>query len=236
MRGAIRRASRLGQAPGGTVGRPVILLPRVPYYSAPEVGKRLIRRYVTVQCARARATSYPTASGTLRGAHGVASVASFVDILAKIFRAPGALLRGSPSALSGAADQLFVKTTPDGIRYQMDYCLEELGRPQSPAPVTTGGGGSSTRAPYAEETSAAGLQYYCGGYSYSSGVSAAAEPAQWSGGYLSAEAGPSRATRLTRGPDPTGRGPSHESPFDRPPRAQYGGYARRDTPSSPDLG
>jgi len=80
--GAIRRASRLGKAPGGTGGRPVISLPGVPYYSAPEVGKRRIRRYVTAQSVRARATTYPTASKTLRGAHREAIVASFVDILA----------------------------------------------------------------------------------------------------------------------------------------------------------
>jgi len=105
--------------------------------------------------------------------------------------------------------------------------------PGSAAPAA---GGSSTRAPYAEEPAPAAPPFYGGGSSYSAGEASAAGHSSYAGGYSAAEAAPRRAPRSTWGPVPTGRGPAQAYPFDPPVRDHYGGYARDDLPLSPDRG
>jgi len=117
--GAVRRTARAGPSPVGPAARPTFAPPGVPYYPALGAGKNLSWGYVTLQCARSLATTYPTAAGTLRVAHGEPIVASLVDTLAWVTRGAGAVLRGSPSPLSAAAQQFLVVTTPEAIGYQM---------------------------------------------------------------------------------------------------------------------
>jgi len=69
-------------------------------------------------------------------------VASLVENLAWVTRDAGAVLRGSPSALSAAADQFLVDTTHEDIGDKMVSRLEGHGQRVAPAPAATGGGGS----------------------------------------------------------------------------------------------
>jgi len=80
----------------GLAARPTFAPPGVPYYPALGAGQNLRWGYVTTQCARELATTYATAAGTLRAAHGEAIVASLVETLAWVTRGAGAVLRGSP--------------------------------------------------------------------------------------------------------------------------------------------
>ena len=239
--GAVRRTARAGPSPvgpppGGPSTRPTFAPPGVSYYPALGAGQNLSWGYVTPQCARALASTYPTAAGTLRVAHGEPIVASLVDTLAWVTRGAGAVLRGSPSPLSAAAEQFLVDTTPEAIGYQMASRLEGHGQWVAPGTAATAAGGGSTRALYAGEPAAAASPYCGGGYSYSARGTSAAGHTPYAGGYSSAEAAPSRAPRSTRGPVPTGRGTAHEYPFDPPVRDPYGGSAHDDLPLSPDRG
>jgi len=220
----------------GPATRPTFARPGVPYYPALEAGQNLSWGYVTPQCARALATTYPTAAGTLRVAHGEPIVASLVDTLAWVTRCAGAVLRGSPSPLSAAAEQFLVSTTPEAIGYQMASWLEGHGQRVAPGSAVTAAGGRYTRAPYVGEPAAAPTPYYGGGYSYSAGGASAAGHTACAGGYTAAAAAPSPAPRLTSGPVPTGRGPAHEYLFDPPVRDHYGKCARDDLPRSLDRG
>jgi len=124
----VRRPTRAGPSRVGLASRPTFSRPGVPY--CPALGARQSLRwgYATGQCARALATTYPTATGTLRALHGEAIVASLVYTLAWVTRGAGALLRGSPSPLSAAADPFLVDTTPGAIGHQMASRLEGHGR------------------------------------------------------------------------------------------------------------
>jgi len=220
----------------GPATRPTFASPGVPYYPALGAGKNLSWGYVTPQCARALAPTYPTAAGTLRAAHGEPIVASLVDTLAWVTRGHGAVLRGSPSPLSAAAELFLVDTTPEASGYQMASRLQGHGQRVAPGSAVPAAGGSCTRAPYAGEPGAAAAPYYGGGYSNSAGGASAAGHTAYAGGYTAAAAAPSPAQRSTWGPVPTGRGPAHEYPFDPPVRDNCGGYARDDLPRSPDRG
>jgi len=226
--GAVRRTARAGPSPGGPATRPTFAPPGMPYYPALGAGQNLSWGYFTPQCARALATTYPTAAGTLRVAHGEPIVASLVDTLAWVTRGAGAVLRGSPSPLSAAAEPFLVDTTPEAIGYQMASRLEGHGQRVAPGSAVTAAGGSSTLAPYAGESAAAAVPFYGGGYSYSAGGASAAGHTAYAGRYTAAAAAPSPAPRSTWGPVPTGRGPAHEYPFDPPVSDHYGGYARDD--------
>jgi len=208
--------------------------PGVPDYPALGAGQNLSWGTVTPQCARALATTYPTAPGTLRVAHGEPIVASLVDTLASVTRGAGAVLRESPSPLSAAAERFLVDTTPEAIGYQMASRLEGHRQRVAPGSAVAAAGGSSTRDPYAGESAAAAAPYYGGGCSYSAGGASAAGHTTYAGGYTAAAAAPSPAPRSTWGPVPTGRGPAHEYPFDPPVRDHCGGYARDDLQRSPD--
>jgi len=94
-------------------------------------------------------------------------VASVVDTLAWVTRAALAVLWGAPSPLSAAADEFLADTTPEAIGNQMALRVEGHGQRVLPAPEAPGGGGGSTRAPYAGKPSAAEQPCYSGGYSYS---------------------------------------------------------------------
>jgi len=195
--GAVRRTARAGPSPVGPATRPTFAPPRVPYYPALGAGQNLSWGYVTPQCARVLATTYPTAAGTLRVAHGEPIGDSLVDTLAWVTRGAGAVLRGSPSPLSAAAEQFLVDTTPEAIGYRMASRSEDNGQRVAPGSAVTAAGGSSTRARYAGEPAAATAPYYGGGYSYSAeGVSAAGHTA-YAGGYTAAAAAPSPAPRST---------------------------------------
>jgi len=191
---------------------------------------------VPAACARALATTYPTAVGALQDAHGEAIVASLVDTLAWVVRGAGAALRGPPPLRTGAAEQFLVDTTPEAIGYQMASRLEEHGLRVLPAPSASAGG-SSARAPPREDSHAAGSSHWGGGYTHPSspGQVASGGGSQWGEGYASAGAGPSRAPRSTWGPSASGPRAAHEYPFDPAPRAHYSGYARGDTPPPPDM-
>ena len=220
----------------GPATRPTFAPPGVPYYPALGAGQNLSWGYATPQCARALETTYPTAAGTLRAAHGEPIVASLVETLAWVTWGAEAVLRGSPSPLSAAAEQFLVDTTPEAIGYQMASRLEGHGQRVAPGSAVTAAAGSSTRAPYAGEPATAAVPYYGGGYSYSAGEASAAGHTAYAGGYTAAAAAPSSAPHSTWGPVPTGRGPAHEYPFDPPVRDHYGGYARDDLQRSPDRG
>jgi len=234
--GAVRGTARARPSPVGPATRPTFAPPGVPYYPALGAGQNLSWGCVTAWCARALATTYPTAAGTLRVAHGEPIVASLVDTLAWVTRGAGAVLRGSLSPLSATAEQFLVNTTPEAIGYQMASRLEGHGQRVAPGSAVTAAGGSSTRAPYAVEPAAAAVPYYGGGYSYLVGGASAAGHNASAGGYTAAAAAPSPAPRSTWGPVPTGRGPAHEYPFDPHVRDHYGGNARDDLQRSPDRG
>jgi len=234
--GAVRRTTRAGTSPVAPATLPTFAPPGVPYYPALGAGQNLSWGYVTPQCARALATTYPSAAGTLRVAHGEAIAASVVDTLAWVTLGAGTVLRGSPSPLSAAAEQFLVDTTPEAIGYKMASWLEGHGQRVAPGSAAPAAGGSSSRAPYAGEPAAAAAPYYAGGYSYSAGGTSAAGHTSYARDYSAAEAAPSRAPRWTWGPVPTGRGPAHEYPFDPPVRDHYGGHVRDDLPLSPDRG
>ena len=208
----------------------------MPNYPALGAGQNLSWGYVTRQCVRALATTNLTAAGTLRLAHGETIVAALADTLAWVTRGAGAVLRGSPSPLSAAAEQFLVDTTPEAIGYQMASRLEGHGQRVAPGSAVTAAAGSSSRAPYAGEPATAVVPYYGDGYSYSAGGASAAGHTAYAGGYTAAAAAPSSAPRSTWGPVPTGRAPAHEYPFDPPVRGHYGGYARDDLQRSPDGG
>ena len=251
--GDSRRLSRAGSA-----SRPTFSPPGLPYNPMPESGLGLSRGSVPDTCAEALASTFPSAAVTLRTAHGEAIVASLVDTLTWVVRGARAVLRDSPSRPSGAAEQFLVDTTPEAIGYQMATRLEAHGRRVRPAPVATGGGGGSTGVPpWSDPVGGSGGSYWGGGYTYpsppvpaasagpanwsrghagpsSSQPAASAGHATWGGGYPSAGAGPSRAPRSGWGSAPSSRGPPHEYPFEPQPRAHYPGYARGDTPPSPD--
>jgi len=116
--GAVRRTTRAGPSPVGPAPRPTLAPPGVPYYPALGAAQNLSWGYVTPQCARVLATTFQSATGALRVAHGEAIVASLVDTLAWVTRGPGTVLRGSPSPLSAAAEQFLEDTTPEAIGYQ----------------------------------------------------------------------------------------------------------------------
>jgi len=234
--GPVRRISRAGPSPVGPATSPTLAPPGVSYHPALGARPTLSWGYVTPQCPRALATTYPTAAGTLRVAHGQPIVASLMDTLAWVTRGAGAVLRGSPSPFSAAAEQFLVDTTPEAIGYQMASRLEGHGQRVAPGSAVTTAGGSSTRAPYAGEPAAAAAPYFGGGYSYSAGGTSAAGHTAYAGGYTAAATAPSAAPRSTWGPVPTGRGPAREYPFDPPVRVHHGGYARDDLPRSPDRG
>jgi len=234
--GAVGRTACAGPSPVGPATHPTFAQHGVPYYPALGAGQNLSSGYVTLQCARALGTTCPTAAATLRVAHGEPIVASLVDTLAWVTRGAGAVLRGSPSPLSAAAEQFLVDTTLEAIGYQMASRLERHGQRVAPGSAVTAAGGSSTRDPYAGGPAAAAALYYGGGYSYSAGGASAAGHTDYAGGCTAAAAAPSPAPRSTWGPVPTGRGPAHEYPFDPPVRDHYGGYARDDLPRSPDRG
>jgi len=99
----------------GPATRPTFAPPGVPYYPALGAGQNLSWGYATPQCARALATTYPTAAGTLRVAHGEPIVASLVETPAWVTRGAGSALRGSPSPRSAAAEQFLVDTTSEPI-------------------------------------------------------------------------------------------------------------------------
>ena len=192
-KGAVRRTIRAGPSHVGLAARPTFAPPGVPYYPALVAGQSLSWGYVSPQCARALAKTYPSAAGTLRAAHGEAIVTSLVDALAWVTRSSGTVLRGSPSPLSAVAEQFLVDTTPDAIAYQMASTLEGHDQRVAPRSAVTAPGGGSTRAPYAGEPAAAPSTCYGGGYSYSAGGTSAAGHAPYAGGYSSAVVGPSRA-------------------------------------------
>jgi len=100
-------------------------------------------------------------------------VASLVDTLAWVIRGAGTVLRGSPSPLSAAAEQLLVDTPPEAIGYQMASRMEGNGHRVAPGSAATAPGGGSTRAPYAGKPAAAAAPYYGGSYSYSAGGTSA---------------------------------------------------------------
>ena len=79
--GAVRRTTGVGPSPVGLATRPTFAPPGIPYYPALGAGQSLSWGYATSQCARALATTYPSAAVTLRAAHGEAIVASLVDTL-----------------------------------------------------------------------------------------------------------------------------------------------------------
>ena len=87
--GAVRRTARAGPSPVGPATRPTFAPPGVPYYPALGAGQNLSWGYVTPRCVRALATTYPTAAGTLRVAHGEPIVAFLVDTLAWVTRVRG---------------------------------------------------------------------------------------------------------------------------------------------------
>jgi len=147
-------------------------------------------------------------------------VASLVDTLPWVTWGAGAVLRGSPSPLSAAAEQFLVDTTPEAIGYQLASRLEGPGQRVAPGPVVPAAAGSSSRAPYAGEPAGAASPYHGGGYSSTAG------------GYSAAGAAPSRAPRSTWGPGPADREPAHEYPVDPPGHDHYGRYARDDLPPS----
>jgi len=202
----------------GPATRPTIAPAAVPYYPALGAGQNLSWGYDTPQCARTLATTYPTAAGTLRAARGEAIVAFLVNTLAWVTQGPGAVVRGSLSPLSAAAEQFLEDTTPEAIGYQVAPREEGHGQRVAPGSAVTAAGGSSTRALYAGEPAAAAAPFYGGGYSYSSGGTSAAGHPAYAAGYTAAAAAPRPAPRSTSGPDPTGRGPAHEYPLDPPVR------------------
>ena len=153
--GAVRRTARAGPSPVRPATHPTFSPPGVPYYVALGAGQNLSWGYVTRQCARALATTNLTAAGTLRLAHWETVVAALVDTLAWVTRGAGAVLRGSPSPLSAAAEQFLVDTTPEAIGYQMSSRLEGHGQRVAPGSAVAAAGGSSTRAPYAWKPAAA---------------------------------------------------------------------------------
>jgi len=181
--GSVRRTTRSGPSPVGLAARQTFDPPGVPYCPALGAGQSLSWEYVTAQCARALPTTYATAARTLQAAQGGATVASLVDTLAWVTRGAGATLRGSPSPLSAAADQLLVDTTSENIGYQMASRLEGNGERMAPASAASAAGGSPTRAPHAGEPATAASPCYGGGYSYSAGGTSAAEHAPSAGGY-----------------------------------------------------
>jgi len=113
--GAVRWTTRAGASPVGRSGRRTFSPPGVPYY--PALGARLSLSwgYVTPRCAHALATTYPSAAGALRVAHGEAIVTSLVDTLALVTRGAGAVLRDPSSPGSASAEQFLVDTTPVAI-------------------------------------------------------------------------------------------------------------------------
>jgi len=161
--GAVRRAIRAGPSPVGLATRPTFAPPGVQYYPALGAEQNLSWGYFAPQCARAFATTYPRAAGTLREAHGEAIVASLVDTLACVTWGAGTVLRGSPSPLSAAAEQFLVDTTPEAIGYQMASRLEGHAQRVAPGSAAPAAGGSSSRAPYAGEPAAAAAPYYGAG-------------------------------------------------------------------------
>jgi len=180
------------------------------------VGQSLSLGYVTHRCARALASTYPSAAGALRAAHGEAIVASLVDTLAWDTRGAGAVLQGSPSPLWAAAEKFLVDTTPEAIGYQMASRLDGHGQRVALGPAVPAAAGSSNRASYAREPAAAAAPYHGGGYSSSAG------------GYSAAGAPPSRTPRSMWGPGPADRVPAQEYPVDPPGDDYYRGYARDD--------
>jgi len=234
--GAVRRTTRARPSPVGPAPRPTCAPPGVPYYSALGAEQSLSWGYVTPQRARALATTYPSAAGSLRAAHGEAIFASLEDTLAWVTRGARTVLRGSPSPFLAAAEQFLVDTKPEAIGYQMASRLEGYGQRVGPGSAATAPGGGSTQAPHAGEPAAAAAPYYGGGYSHSARGTSAAWQTPYTVGFSSAEAGLIRAPRSTRAPVPTGRGPTQEYPFDPPVRDHHGGYARDDLPLSPDRG
>ena len=181
----------------GLATRPTFAPPVIPYLPALGAGQNLSWVYVTPQCARALATTYPSAVGTLREAHGEAIVASLVDTLALVTRGTGSVLRGCPSPLPAAAEQFLVDATPEAIGYQMASRMEGHGQRVAPGSAATTAGGSSTLAPYAGEPAAAAAHYNGGGYSDSAGGTSEAGHIFYAAGYSAAEAAPSRAPRST---------------------------------------
>jgi len=149
--GAVRRTTRAGASPVGQLGRPTFAPPGVSYYSALAAGQSLSWGYVTPRRAHALATTYPSAAGELRAAHGEAIVASLVDALAWVTRGAGAVLRDASSPRTAPAEQVLVDTTPELIGYQMASRLEGHGQRVAPGPAGPSAGGSSSRAPYAGE-------------------------------------------------------------------------------------
>jgi len=201
-KGAVRRTTRAGASSVGQSARPTFSPPGVPYNPALGAGQSLSWVYVTPRCARALASTYPSAAGVLRAAHGESIVASLVDTLVWVTRGAGAVQRGSPSPLTAAAEQFLVDTTPEAIGYQMASRLEGHGQRVAPGPVVPAAAGSSSRAPYAGEPAGAAALYHGGGYSSSTG------------GYSAAGAAPSRAPRSTWGPGAADRGLVQEYPVD----------------------
>ena len=143
---------------------------------------------------------------------------------------------GIPVNPLGGGRAVLVETKPEATGYQMASRLEGYGQRVAPGSAATAPGGGSTQAPHAGEPAAAGAPYYGGGYSHSAGGTSAASQAPYTGVYSSLEAGLIRAPRSTLGPVLTGRGPTHENPFDPPVRVHHGGYARDDLPLSPARG
>ena len=148
-------------------------------------------------------------------------MASLVDTLAWATRGAGAVIQGSSSPFSAAAEQFLVDTTPEAIGYQMASRLKGHSQRVAPGLVVPAAAGSSSPAPYAGEPAPAAAPYHGGGYSSSAG------------GYSAAGAAPSGAPRSTWGPGPVDQGPAHEYLVDPSGHDHYGGYARDDLPPAP---
>jgi len=218
--GAVRRTTRAGASPAGRSGRPTFAPPGVPYYPPLGPGQSLSWGYVTPRCAHALASTYPSAAGALRAAHGEVMVASLVDTLAWVTRGAGSVLRDSSSPRSAAAAQSLVDTTPEAIGYQMASRLEGHGQWVAAGPAGASAGGGPSRIPYAGEPAGSAAPYHGGGYPSTLG------------GYAAAGAAPSRVPRSSWGPGPSDRGSAQEYP-DHSGYDQFGGYVRDDRPHSP---
>jgi len=117
--GAVRRTTRAGPSPVGQAARPTFAPAGVPYYQALGAGRSLSWAYVTPQRAGALVTTYLSAAGALRAAHGEAIVASLVDALYWVPRGAGTVLRGSPAPLSAATEHFLADISPDAVGYQI---------------------------------------------------------------------------------------------------------------------
>jgi len=218
--GAVRRTTRAGASPVRRSGRPTFAPPGVPYYLALGERQSLSWGYVTLRCAQALATTYPSAAGALGAAPVEAIVASLVNTMAWDTRGAGAVLRDSSSPRSASAEQFLVDTTPEAIGYQMSSRLKGHGQRVAAAPAGASAGGGSSWATYAGETAGSAASYHGCGFPF------------FAEGYAVAGAAPSRVPRSSWGPGPSDRGSAQKYPGDHSGYNKFGGYVCNDRPHS----